>query len=292
MGMSANGERGGEQESRVALVLSGGGARGLAHIGAIKALERAKIPIDFLAGSSMGGIIAAAYACGLSPEEMVREAGELSRIRQFLRLADPGLPNAGLLRGQRLQTYFENRLGHRTFAELDKPLALMAVDLNTRKEVVMREGPISIALRATTAVPGLFMPMELEGMRLVDGGLLNNLPVDVAREMGAEMVIAVDVDPDPDDIPRSWESRSRLLPGGLARTFAILDEATRLMMRVIQEAKMERYPPDVTIRPRLPSGVNVLAGYGRVADVVAAGESATEEILPDIQARMRSILPP
>ena len=284
--MSSDVDRGTNQEIRVALVLSGGGARGLAHIGAIKALERADIPIDFLAGSSMGGIIAAGYASGLSPDEMMREAGELARIRKFLRLADPGLPNAGLLRGQRLQAYFEDRLGNRTFDQLERPLALMAVDLNTREEVILREGPVSLALRATMALPGLFMPLEIDGMRLVDGGLLNNLPVDVAKNTGAKIVIAVDVSPDPEDIPRSWETESRLLPDGLARTFSILDEATRLMMRVIQEAKLQLFPPDVIVRPSLPSGVNVLAGYGRVADVVAAGENAVEDLLPEIQSRL------
>jgi NTE family protein len=198
-------------------------------------------------------------------------------------LADPGIPNAGLLRGQRLQAYFENRLGKRTFAELERPLALMAVDLNSRQEVVFQEGPIALALRATTAVPGLFMPLELEGMRLVDGGLLNNLPVDVARKMGAQIVIAVDVNPRPEDIPRSWDTDSRWMPSGLARTFVVLDEATRLMMRAIQDVKMKQFPPDVIIRPNLPDGINVLAGYKRVSDVVVAGEKAAEGVLEEIQ---------
>lgn len=280
-----------DKKIRVGLALSGGGARGLAHIGAIKALERSGIPIDVLTGASMGGVIAAAYACGLTPDEIELEAGELSRVRKVLRLADPGLPNAGLLRGRRLQAYFEKRLGNRTFADLDRPLALTAVDLNSRKEVVLQEGPVSEALRATTAVPGLFMPLERKGMRLVDGGLLNNLPVDVARKMGADVVIAVDVEPDPEEIPESWETDSRWLPDGLARTFVVLDEATRLMMRVIQEVKMQEFPPDVVIRPTLPRGINIFAGYGRIADVVAAGESAAEGLLSEIQTCLSAATP-
>lgn len=271
------------RDIRVGLALSGGGARGLAHIGAIKALERAGIPIDCLTGSSMGGVIAAVYACGLSPDELEQEVGSLTRIRQLLRLADPGMPNAGLLRGKRLQAYFENLLGKRTFAELERPLALMAVDLNSRQEVVFQEGPIALALRATTALPGLFMPLELEGMRLVDGGLLNNLPIDVARKMGAQIVIAVDVNPHPEDISRSWDSESRWMPNGLTRTFVVLDEAARLMMRVIQDVKMQQYPPDVIIRPKLPDGINFLAGYKRISDLVVAGEKATEGALEEIQ---------
>lgn len=289
MSVSMNGDPDSNQEIRVGLALSGGGARGLAHIGVIKALEGAGIPIDCLTGSSMGGVIAAGYACGLSPDELEQEAESISRVRQFLRLADPGFPDAGLLRGQRLRAYFEKRLGKQTFADLDRPLALMAVDLNSRQEVVLREGPISVALRATTAVPGLFMPLEVNGMRLVDGGLLNNLPVDVARKMGAKVVIAVDVDPDPEDISESWDTENRWVPNGLTRTFVVLDEATRLMMRVIQEAKMQQFPPDVVVRPSLPSGINVLAGYSRVADVVAAGESATEGVLSEIRARLHAV---
>jgi len=268
---------------RLGLALSGGGARGLAHIGAIKALERAGIPIDCLTGSSMGGVIAAAYACGLSPDELEQEARSITRTRQFLRLADPGIPNAGLLRGQRLQEYFENRLGKRTFAELERPLALMAVDLNSRQEVVFQEGSIALALRATTALPGLFMPLEWEGMRLVDGGLLNDLPVDVARKMGAQIVVAVDVNPHPEDVYRTWGTESRWMPKGLTRTFMVLDEAIRLMMGVIQDVKMEQYPPDVIIRPKLPDGINVFAGYKKISDLVVAGERAAEEVLEDIQ---------
>jgi NTE family protein len=283
MGMSGNNDMESNEEIRVGLVLSGGGARGLAHIGAIKALERAGVPIDFLAGSSMGGIIAAAYASGMSPDEMEQEASSLSRIRQFLRLADPGMPNAGLLRGKRLQAYFESHLGMRTFAELDRPLALMAVDLNSHQEVVFREGPIAVALRATTALPGLFMPLEWEGMRLVDGGVLNNLPVDVARKIGAQIVIAVDVNPHPEDVYTTWGTESRWIPKGLTRTFMVLDEATRLMMGVIQDVKMEQYPPDVIIRPNLPDGINVFAGYKKIFDLVVAGEKATEGVLEDIQ---------
>jgi NTE family protein len=231
----------------------------------------------------MGGVIAAAYACGLSPDELEQEARSITRTRQFLRLADPGIPNAGLLRGQRLQEYFENRLGKRTFAELERPLALMAVDLNSRQEVVFQEGSIALALRATTALPGLFMPLEWEGMRLVDGGLLNDLPVDVARKMGAQIVVAVDVNPHPEDVYRTWGTESRWMPKGLTRTFMVLDEAIRLMMGVIQDVKMEQYPPDVIIRPKLPDGINVFAGYKKISDLVVAGERAAEEVLEDIQ---------
>ncbi len=272
-----------EAEGRpcLGLALSGGGARGLAHIGVLKVLERARVPIHCLAGTSMGGVIAAAYASGLSPQQLEEEAIRLGRPRgALLRLADPGLPDGGLLRGQRLQAYFEARLGGRTFADLRCPLALIAVDLNTRREVVMREGSLALALRATTAVPGLITPLEVEGRRLVDGGLLNNLPVDAARDLGATLIVAVDVTPAAGQVAGRFAGAR--LPEGLLRTLIILDEAISLMIAALQEHKLSACPPDVLIRPRVPEGVNLLMGYQRAGEVVEAGERAAQEALPQI----------
>ncbi|MCH7589208.1 MAG: patatin-like phospholipase family protein [Chloroflexi bacterium] len=268
---------------KVGLALSGGGTRGLAHIGVLKVFEREGVPVDFLAGASMGGVIAAGYAVGMSPSDLEAEAKKLSRLRSVFRLADPGLPNAGLLRGDRLQAYFESKLGDHMFKDLGRPLALIAVDLNSREEVIFQEGSVALALRATTSVPGLFMPLETNGKRLVDGGVLNNLPVDVVRKMGADVVIAVDVDPDPEDIASGWQGQYRWMPDGLARTFVVLDEATSLMMRVIQEGRLQRDPPDVILQPQLPSGLNFFTGYNKTEELVRAGELAAELMLGEIR---------
>ena len=197
MNISNNQEYEYTSKPRVGLALSGGGPRGLAHVGVLRVLEREGIPLDILAGTSMGGIIAAGYAAGLSPEDLEKEALATARIRRLLRLIDPGLPEAGLMRGQRLQAYFEEILGPLTFADLKISLALVAVDLNAQREVILNEGPLSLALRATISVPGLFTPVEIDGQRLVDGGVLDNLPIDAAQHLGADVVIAVDVESDP-----------------------------------------------------------------------------------------------
>ena len=273
----------------IGLALSGGGARGLAHIGVLKVLEREGIPVDCLAGTSMGGVIAAGYASGMSPQELEREAMAKTRLRQLLHLADPRLPNAGLLRGQRLLEYFESQVGKRTFADLERPLALAAVDLNAGREVVLCEGSVALALRATTAVPGLIMPVELNGQRLVDGGVLNNLPVDAAKQLGADVVVAVNVEPDPQRGSGGWVGEYRWLPEGLSRTLTVLDEAARLMLATIQENRLNQHPPDVLIHPHLPSGVNLLVGYSRVAELIATGERAAEEALPDIRGILHTL---
>ena len=275
-----------EEKKRLGLALSGGGARGLAHIGVLRVLEREGIQVDCLAGTSMGGVIAAGYACGLSSNDLEKIAIESSSLRRLLRLADPAFPDAGLMRGQRLETFFKENLGDRTFADLKIPLALVAVDLNSSQEVILNDGPLSLALRATTAVPGFICPVQKEGKRLVDGGLLNNLPVDVIKGMGADVILAVDVDRDPKLNSGQPSMEFRWLPDGLARTFVILDESTRLMMRAIKEVKLQQCPPHILIHPHIPDGINLVLGYGRVNELIEAGMRATEEALPQIRERI------
>jgi NTE family protein len=275
-----------KSRSCIGLVLSGGGPRGLAHIGGLRVLERECVPVDVLAGTSMGGIIAAGYAAGLSPEDLEKEAMATARVRRLLRLIDPGLPEAGLMRGQRLQTYFEEILGPLTFADLKTPLALVAVDLNAQHEVILTEGPLSLALRATISVPGLFTPVDLAGQRLVDGGVLDNLPIDAAQHLGADVVIAVDVESDPNKWIEDRLNGYGKLPNGFASTLAIVDEVSQLMMRTIKENNMRRNPPDVLVRPIPPKGINIFAGYGRVQELIQIGEQAAEAAMPEIRKHL------
>ncbi|NMC78850.1 MAG: patatin-like phospholipase family protein [Chloroflexi bacterium] len=271
----------------VGLVLSGGGARGLAHIGVLRVLEREGISVDYLAGTSMGGVIAAGYAAGMSADDLEQEALAITRSRGMLRLVDPGLPNGGLIRGQRLLAFFKHEFGERTFSDLRLPLALVAVDLNSQQEVVLRDGMVAAALRATTALPGLFMPVEMNGWRLVDGGVLNNLPVDIVAGMGAERIIAVDIGLSGKDGMAHWIRHHRWIPGGISTTLEDLDDSLCTLRNVVQEHKLRQFPPDVFICPDLPLDVTVASGYNRVSELVTAGEYAAEEHLPEIKALLR-----
>ena len=178
---------------RLGVALGGGGARGLAHIGVLRVLEREGISVDYLAGTSMGGVMAAGYASGMSSYDLERETLAATRNNNMVRMVDPGLLQGGLIRGKKTLAFFKQIFGEKTFAELPKKLAVVAVDLKSHQEVILQEGSVALALRATTSIPGIFEPFEINGQRLVDGGLLNNLPVDVVRNMGAEVVIAVDI---------------------------------------------------------------------------------------------------
>jgi len=267
------------------LALSGGGARGLAHIGVLKVLESEGIPIQYVTGTSMGGVIAAAYASGMSPKEIETEALATTHWRSLASLADLSLPRQGLFRGERLLAYFDHQFGQRTFADLDLPLALVAVDLNNGQEVILRDGLVALAVRATVALPGILAPVEVNGMRLADGGLLNNLPADVAHQMGAEVVIAVDV------FARNagvWTSQIRWAPKGVTGTLQVIGESVDIMRSAINKQKLRQTPSDILICPDVPPGVSALSGYGRAAELIGAGERAAVTALPQIRAQMNS----
>jgi NTE family protein len=271
----------------VGLVLSGGGARGLAHIGVLRVLEREGIPVDILAGASMGGVIAAGYAAGMTSDDLEQKSLTATRARNMLSLADPGLPNGGLVRGQRLLAFFNQEFGEKTFSDLFLPLALVAVDLKSHHEVILCEGSVASALRATTSLPGIFMPMDINGRRLVDGGLLNNLPIDVVKSMGAEVVIAVDIGLTSNEGIGQWIGNHRWIPNGISNTLEVFDDCLYALRITEQERKLKQFPPDVLICPDLPKNVNSIVGYSRVEELVAAGERAAEVLISKIKALLR-----
>jgi len=177
---------------KVGLVLGSGASRGWAHIGIIEALEEAKISIDFIAGCSVGAYIGALYASGSMgslKEFLLRMDG-----KKIFSYFDVVFPRSGLLNGsRRVQELFSMHTDKQTFAELNIPLVMVATDLEQGKKVVINSGNIIEGLRATMSCPGLFAPMRLKNRWLVDGGLIDPVPVGVARAMGAEVIIAVDL---------------------------------------------------------------------------------------------------
>jgi NTE family protein len=273
---------------KVGLALSGGGARGLAHIGVLRVLEQEGIPVDFLAGTSMGGVIAAGYAAGLSAEFMAAEAQRMGQLRSLIALMDRSLPRLGLFEGQKVQEYLTGHLGNITFDELKIPLALVAVDLVMGEEVVLRSGRVADAVRATISLPGVFAPFRLDGHLLVDGGVLNNLPANVVRERGADIVIAVDVSSSCTLESFTLDDRGNShLP--LAQVPLILDtlrQAVNIMESRLVSYKLAEAQPEILIRPALGEGITTLGGFGRATEVIAAGEAAAAVAVPTIRAAL------
>lgn len=274
---------------RIGLALSGGGARGLAHIGVLKVLEEAQVPVHMVAGTSMGGLVGALYAAG-------RSADEIAQIARSLRLLDVlqrSRSGEGLIGQDKIAARLREALGgDLTFDQLALPLAVTAVDIDAGREIIIREGPVIPALLATSAVPILFPPVEWRGARLVDGGVADPVPFEAPRRMGADRVIAVhvvhDLSPGAEaDAPagrRSAEAVVRLLLQRLPLG-PILDVAERSVAvanLALVELRRQEAPPDVTIEVWLKR-VGLL-DLDQVDRCLAAGEEAARRHLPELLA--------
>ena len=177
---------------KVALVLGGGGARGLAHIGVLKALERQAIPVDLIVGTSMGAFVGGFYAAGVSVRKMEELAGILDRTF-VAKMLTPTFSSSGFVDGHRIREYLKASIGDLTIEQLQIPFASIATDFETGEEVVLDSGPLADAIMASIAIPALFKPVIRKNRYLLDGGFVNPLPVSIAHQRGADVIIAVNV---------------------------------------------------------------------------------------------------
>ncbi|MBD1379907.1 patatin-like phospholipase family protein [Metabacillus arenae] len=176
-------------EPKVGLALGSGGARGFAHLGVLKVLEDENIPVHMIAGSSMGALVGSFYASGQSVESLYQIAKAFKR-KFYL---DFTVPKMGFISGNRAKEVIRLFTHGKTIEQLELPLAVIATDLYDGKKVVFQKGPLAEAVRASISIPGIFVPEKINGRLLVDGGVVDRVPVSVVKEMGADIVIAVDV---------------------------------------------------------------------------------------------------
>ena len=177
------------KKKKIALALGGGSARGVAHIGILKVLEKENIPIDMVVGTSMGAMIGAAYAIGVPTSTMEALAYPFT----INKLLDPTMPTMGLLAGDKLESVIRELIDNKSFADCKIPFAAVTTNIETGEEVVLQSGDLIKAIRASSSWPGVFNPVRIDGKLLVDGGIKNSVPANVARSLGADFVIAVDV---------------------------------------------------------------------------------------------------
>jgi NTE family protein len=183
-------------EGKIGFALGGGVARGLFHIGVLSVLEENHIYPDIIVGTSMGAVIGALYASGLSAAEIKKNALELD-WKQMYRFADIAMPRRGFIQGNRVTSFLKRLLKEKSFSQLEKKFACVATDIMTGEQVVMLKGSLVEALRASISMPAIFTPVKRRGRYLVDGGLVNVVPVSVCRDLGADYVIGVNVIPVP-----------------------------------------------------------------------------------------------
>ena len=258
------------REVRLGLALGGGAARGFAHVGVIQVLEEAGLRPSHVVGTSAGSLVAALYASGKNPAELVRVAESM----QEAEITDWMLPilNRGALRGEALAKYVNTQVGGKTLEQMQIPLGIVATDLGNGQAITFRRGNTGAAVRASSAVPAVFQPVRLGDREYVDGGLVSPVPVRQVREMGANLVIAVDISSDPEGNPYGDTFQI------LMQTFAIMGKSINTL--ALKEA-------DVVIRPAL-SGVKS-ADFSARLRAIEAGRVAMRAALPALKARMAQI---
>jgi len=252
---------------RLGLALGGGAARGFAHVGVIQVLERNGIRPDLVVGTSAGSLVAALYASGMDGAALERAALSMDEAT----LTDWMLPlvNRGMLRGDALARYVREAVGGRQLQDMSPPLGVLATDLASGQGVLFRRGDAAQAVRASSAVPGVFAPVEIAGREYVDGGLVAPVPVSQVRAMGAEVVLAVDISAD----PQGNDARGML--GLLLQTTAIMGQSIN---------RFELNGAEVVLRPSL-SGVGS-ADFASRQRSIEAGRAAMQAALPRLKAEL------
>lgn len=256
---------------KIGLALGSGSARGWAHIGVIRALQEAGIEPDVLCGCSIGALIGAAYADG-DLDDLEKWTTGLT-WQDIVGLLDVGFAG-GLIKGDKLIAFFEKHFVDKEFSALPLPFACVATDLASGREIWLKEGSVAAAVRASIALPGLFAPVNRDGRLLVDGGLVNPVPVSLCRALGADIVIAVDLG---SDIVGSSLKRGHDQPS-LA---AVLSTSINIMQVRIARSRLAGEPADALIAPRLAH--LGLMDYHRAPEAIAEGAAAVKRVLPAIE---------
>jgi NTE family protein len=221
---------------RIGIALGSGGARGYAHIGVLKALHEANIPIDVIAGTSMGAVVGAAYAIGYRIEELEDMALQM-RWKWLFNLIDPAIPRQGIIAGNKVEKYFKILTKGKVFEQLEKHLIVVATDITSGEEVRINSGPVARALRASIAIPGVFSPIKSGQSLLVDGSVTTPVPIMAAIEAGAEIVVAVDVSSNVDQTATLVQTWKRLKRMPSKKIFQIID--TQKIGRFIKNSQFE-----------------------------------------------------
>lgn len=251
----------GKVAPKIGVALSGGGVRGYAHLGVLQVLEEAQVPIDVFAGTSMGGIIAGLYAAGIPLQELIA----FSKRTGIIDMASRDREWRGLFGHQKMASLLADLLGDEdiTFEDLNIPTAVVSADVETGELILLNQGPLIPALMATSAFPIVFSPVYHQGRWLVDGGVINNFPVDVVRQLGADRIIGVDVPPTVRLSLKEQERHTGLSARGLRffsnytrdwkMPFLIAEASVGITMQVINQTRLGLCPPDVLLEIDLPN---------------------------------------
>ncbi|NMH61041.1 patatin-like phospholipase RssA [Alteromonas ponticola] len=294
---------------KIGLALGAGAARGWTHIGVIEALEKIGVPIDVVSGCSIGAYVGAAYTSGRLQE--LKEWSCSLTEWQVLSLMGVGWGRGGLATGDKVFKKLSEEFCAPTFEEMNKPLAVVATDLYSGREVVFKRGDVGTSIQASCAIPGLFSPVPYDDRWLVDGAVVNPVPVNLCRQMGADFVIAVNLDSDfrpqrlkkqveeheeaqrktdtflvkSHNAVRQWFSpdpkADKLLPPSI---FSVISSSLEILQARVTRSRLAGEPPDILIEPRL-NDVGLME-FHRAAEMCEKGERTIERLAAQIRFQL------
>ena len=250
----------------VALALGGGASKGFAHIGVLKVLQENRIPVDIVTGTSAGAVVGSLYASGMSPDRLELEA----EILQKTDVVDLTLSTSGFIKGDKLQDFINQKVRNRQIQQFPKKFAAVATEFGTGRMAAFNYGNAGQAVRASVSIPNVFQPTVINGKRYVDGGLVAPVPVTAARNMGANVVIAVDISARP----------AKLGSGGF---LAYLDQSLNIMSASALQNELSK--ADVVITPQVQR-LGAVGGFDEKAQAIQLGEQAARAALPQIRAAL------
>lgn len=275
------------RRKKVGLALGSGAARGLAHIGVLEVLEKEGIPVDMIAGASSGAAVGALYAQSMDASKIRKQTLALS-WRQLAQLIDPALPKTGLIKGKKIRDFLAEFVGGDIkFSDLKIPMACVATDIDTGEEVVIDQGSVLEAIRASISLPAIFTIVKRGGRYLVDGGLINPVPVSVVKQMGADLVIAVNVIPDVVDRVHHQVDDKRKRGSKEPNIFHIIMQSLHIATYAFVRASLEE--ADVVIEPHV---VHLGPGeFHHAREFILQGELAARSSIPEIKRKLAASNP-
>ena len=250
---------------KLGLALGGGAARGFAHIGVLQVLEEEGIKPSLVVGTSAGSVVASFYASGKTGQQLQWLADTMDET-QFTDWANP-FSGRGILRGEALGKYINSQLNGMKIEDMKLPLGIVATDLRTGDGILFRRGDVATAVRASSAVPSVFEPVQIAGKDFVDGGLVSPVPVRYARQMGADLVLAVDISSRPED------AKTTDMLKVLLQTFSIMSKSI---------SQLELTQADVVVRPALPDIGST--EFSARKKSIEAGRAAMKQAMPQLRA--------
>ena len=265
------------KKKKVGLVLGSGGARGLAHIGVLKVFEENGIEIDMISGASIGALIGALYSAEMNSKKLKKDALSMNLNKLF----DYTISRSGFIKGKRIENFLDERLGNLKFKDLKIPLYVTAFDIDNNQEIVFNRGNVAKAVRSSISIPGVFFPTRNGGKNLVDGGVVDPLPIEILKKKGADIIIVVNVEEFEGKPPIEATARRSDKKHAFPNILKVLQSASNMMTHENCEFELLKNKADVVICPRV-SKINMM-DFHKAKKAIRRGQRAAKKSLRQIK---------